>query len=111
MSLEKKILSPVVETLNSMIADNQITIEHATALTTILSLAIDETRFELRTKIEDKIHLWDSMYGEQDKTLYALGLRHALDMINGEVATDRNGYDNKVYVEGQEFKIDEIVED
>lgn len=111
MSLEKKILDPVVETINSMIANNNITMDHANVLTTVLSLAIDEARFQLKTDIEDKIHLWESMYGEQDKTLYALGLRHALDMINGEVATDRNGYNNKLYVEGQEFTIDEVVED
>lgn len=73
--------------------------------------AITDFIFDLKTRIENKIHLWDSMYGGQDKTLYTLGLRHALDMINGEVATDMNGFNNKRYVEGQEFKIEDIEED
>lgn len=73
--------------------------------------AVNRFIFDIKTQIENKIHLWDSMYGGQDKTLYTLGLRHALDMITGETATDINGFNGKPYVEGQEFKLDEIVED
>jgi len=73
--------------------------------------AVSSFIFDIKTQIENKIHLWDSMYGGQDKTLYTLGLRHALDMITGEIATDTNGFNGKPYVEGQEFKLDEIVED
>jgi hypothetical protein len=51
------------------------------------------------------------MYGGADKSLYTLGLRHALDIVKGEVATETNGFNGKPYVEGQEFKLDEIVED
>lgn len=68
--------------------------------------AVSSFILDIRTQIENKIHLWDSMYGGQDKTLYTLGLRHALDMITGEVATDRNGFNDKPYVEGQEFELD-----
>jgi len=73
--------------------------------------AVNRFIFDIKTQIENKIHLWDSMYGGQDKTLYTLGLRHALDMITGEVATDKNGFNDKPYVQGQEFELDEIVED
>jgi hypothetical protein len=73
--------------------------------------AVSSFILDIKTQIEDKIHLWDSMYGGQDKTLYTLGLRHALDMITGEVATDKNGFNDKPYIQGQEFKLDEIVED
>lgn len=111
MSLEDKILDPMVETTNSMIASGQLPIEVATLIIQQLRAIIDDAQFEMKTQIEDKIHLWESLYGEKDKTLYALGLRHALDIINGEVATDKNGFNDKPYVEGQEFKLDEIVED
>jgi len=37
------------------------------------------------------------MYGEADNSLYTLGLRHALDIITNEVATERNGYDGEKY--------------
>jgi hypothetical protein len=106
MSLEDDIANPMIETINSMIANEQINVDHASVLMTILKYSIDEARFNLRAQIDDKIHLWESMYGERDKTLYALGLRHALDMINGEVATDKNGFNDKPYEEGQEFIID-----
>lgn len=106
MSLEDDIVNPMIETVNSMIVNEQISVDHASALMTILKHSIDEARLNLKAQIDDKIHLWESMYGERDKTLYALGLRHALDMINGEVATDKNGFNNKRYEEGQEFIID-----
>jgi hypothetical protein len=111
MSLEDKILDPVVDATNSMIASGQLPIEVATLLIQQIRVAIEDAQFSLRTQIEDKIHLWESLYGEKDKTLYALGLRHAVDMINGEVATDTNGFNGKPYVEGQEFELDEVVED
>jgi hypothetical protein len=111
MNLEDKILDPIVEATNSMIANGQLPIEVATLVIQQLRVAIDDAQFAMRTQVEDKIHLWESLYGEKDKTLYALGLRHALDIINGEVATDKNGFNGKPYVKDQEFKLDEIVED
>lgn len=111
MSLEDKILDPIVEATNSLMANGKMPIEVATQLVEHLKVAIVDAQSEMRAIVEDKIHLWESLYGERDKTLYALGLRHALDVINGEVATDRNGFNDKPYVEGQEFKLDETVED
>jgi hypothetical protein len=37
------------------------------------------------------------MYGQADTSLYTLGLRHALDIISNEVATEFNGYDGSKY--------------
>jgi hypothetical protein len=111
MSLEDRILDPIVEATNSMIANGKIPIEVATLLVQQLKMAIDDAHFEMRTQIEDKIHLWESLYGEKDKTLYTLGLRHSLDIISGEVATDKNGFNDKPYVEGQEFELDKPVEE
>ena len=111
MSLEDKILDPIVEATNSMIANGKMPIEVATLIIQQLKVAIEDAQFEMRSQIEDKIHLWESLYGEKDKTLYALGLRHSLDIINGEVATDKNGFNDKPYVEGQEFELDVPVEE
>jgi hypothetical protein len=111
MSLEDRILDPVIEATNSMIANGRMPIEVATLIIQQLRVAIDDAQIEMRSQIEDKIHLWESLYGERDKTLYALGLRHSLDIINGEVATDKNGFNDKPYVEGQEFELDKPVEE
>jgi hypothetical protein len=81
MSLEDKILDPIVEATNSMIANGQLPIEVATLVIQQLRVAIEDAQFAMRTQVENKIHLWDSMYGGQDKTLYTLGLRHALDIV------------------------------
>lgn len=111
MSLEDKILDPIVEATNSLMANGKMPIEVATQLVEHLKVAIVDAQSEMRAIVEDKIHLWESLYGERDKTLYALGLRHALDVINGEVATDKNGFNDKPYVKGQEFELDVPVEE
>lgn len=51
---------------------------------------------ELRRKIED----WEKMYEGADTSLYTLGLRHAIDIITGETATDINGFDGQKYEKG-----------
>ena len=106
MSLDDRILEPIVQATNSMIANNEISIETATRLMAHINSGIAHGMNQLKRELEDKIHLWDSMYGGADKSLYTLGLRHALDIIKGEVATDKNGFNDKPYVEGQEFKLD-----
>jgi hypothetical protein len=111
MSLEDKSLEPITQAINSMIASNEITIEVATRLIAQINNGISEGVTNLKRQLEDKIHLWDSMYGGNDKSLYTLGLRHALDIVKGEVATDTNGFNGKPYVKGQEFELDEVVED
>jgi hypothetical protein len=111
MSMEDAVLEPIVEATNSMIANNDISIESATRLMAHINLGVFDAKTLLTSQIEEKISTWDTIYGERDKTLYTLGLRHALDIINGVVATDANGFSDKPYVEGQEFKLDEIVED
>jgi hypothetical protein len=34
-----------------------------------------------------------------------------MDILTGQTATDANGFNDKPYVEGQEFKLDKAVED
>jgi hypothetical protein len=64
-------------------------------------LAVKKAALEMQEvnaeKIRAKISEWDSMYGEADNSLYTLGLRHALDIITNEVATDFNGYDGEKF--------------
>jgi hypothetical protein len=62
-------------------------------------------------KLQEKIEYWESVYGQADTSLYTLGLRHAMDILTGQTATDANGFNDKPYKAGQEFKLDEIVED
>lgn len=111
MSLDDKILDPIVQAINSMIANNEMTVDTSTRLMAHINSGISEGMNQVKRELEDKIHIWDSMYGGHDKSLYTLGLRHAVDMISGESATDTNGFNGKPYVEGQEFKLDEVVEE
>jgi hypothetical protein len=64
-------------------------------------LAVKKAALEMQEanaeKIRSRISEWDSMYGQADTSLYTLGLRHALDIITNEVATDFNGYDGEKF--------------
>lgn len=107
MSLEDNASTPVIQLTNSMIANNEISIEVATKLMAHINLGLSEAVFILKGEIAEKIHSWDSLYGDKDKTLYTLGLRHALDIIDGKLATDNNGFNGKPYVSDQEFKLED----
>lgn len=62
------------------------------------ALDLQESQLErLRLKISE----WEQMYDEADTSLYTLGLRHAIDIITGEVATELNGYDGSKYEKEQ----------
>ena len=52
-------------------------------------------------KIKAKIDLWESMYAEADTSLYTLGLRHAIDILTNQTATDFNGFDGSKYEKEQ----------
>jgi hypothetical protein len=49
--------------------------------------------FDLKAQLQDKIVDWETGMGEEDRTLYSLGLRHAIDLISGFNPTeeDRDG--------------------
>ena len=44
---------------------------------------------------------WETIAGDADKSLYTLGLRHAMDIVSNEVATELNGYDGLKYEKEQ----------
>jgi hypothetical protein len=107
--LDKNFQETIFNTLASLLAQNKFDTD--TQLDIYLAMkkaAIDLQEGQIQ-KIKDKIDTWESMYGQADTSLYTLGLRHAVDIITGETATNNNGFNDKPYEDGQEFKLDEIM--
>lgn len=49
-----------------------------------LVLALDEYNDQVVTFLREMISEWETKIGEDDKTLYSLGLRRAIDALTGE---------------------------
>jgi hypothetical protein len=109
--LDKTFQETVFNTLTSLLAQNKF--DSDTQLDIYLAMkkaAMDLQESQIQ-KLQEKIEHWESMYGQADTSLYTLGLRHAVDILSGQTATDANGFNDKPYIEGQEFELDETVED
>jgi hypothetical protein len=107
--LDKSFQETIFNALASLLAQNKFdTDTQLDIYLTIKKAVIDMQEGQIQ-KIKDKINTWDSMYGQADTSLYTLGLRHAVDIITGEIATDNNGFNDKPYEDGQEFKLDETM--
>jgi hypothetical protein len=45
---------------------------------------LDEWKTHVESKLIDIIKVWESKMGEDDKSMYTLGVRRALDVVLGE---------------------------
>ena len=102
-------LEPLVDKLNSLLAEGKISIElHTEIYLSAKTVGAESTRLVV-DQLTGKLKHWEEIYEGDDKSLYTLGLRHAIDIITGEDATDYNGFNGKPYEQGQEFVLDEEV--
>lgn len=53
----------------------------------LVSFTVDEHYKDLEKEVVGLIKDWEEKMGEDDKTLYSLGLRRVLDVIRGEERT------------------------
>lgn len=110
-NIERFVHEPVLNVLTTMMANKKIDVDTQLDIYLAVKKAVQEFQNFQVEILNNKVSDWESAYGEADKTLYALGLRHSIDILTDVTATDLNGFNDKPYVEGQEFKLDEIVED
>jgi hypothetical protein len=109
--LDKNFQETIFNTLATLLAQNKFDTDTQLDIYLAMKKAAMDLQDSQIQKLQEKITHWESMYGEADTSLYTLGLRHALDILTGKTATDANGFNDKPYEDGQEFKLDEIVED
>jgi hypothetical protein len=95
--LDKNFQETIFNTLATLLAQNKFDTDTQLDIYLAMKKAALDMQESKADLIRAKIAEWDSMYGEADNSLYTLGLRHALDIITNEVATERNGYDGEKY--------------
>jgi hypothetical protein len=95
--LDKTFQETIFNTLATLLAQNKFDSDTQLDIYLAMKQAALDMQEAKADQIRAKISEWDSMYGGADNSLYTLGLRHALDIITNEVATDLNGYDGEKY--------------
>ena len=109
--LDKNFQETIFNTLASLLAQNKFDTDTQLDIYLAMKKAAMDLQDSQVQKLKEKIEHWESVYGQADTSLYTLGLRHAMDILTGQTATDANGFSDKPYVEGQEYKLDKAVED
>lgn len=95
--LDKNFQETIFNTLATLLAQNKFDTDTQLDIYLAMKKAALDMQEAKAEKIRSKISDWESMYGQADTSLYTLGLRHALDIITNEVATEFNGYDGSKY--------------
>jgi hypothetical protein len=82
-------LSDELERLLMYLVNNkEITMESSGLILTTINLELKNIQQSMEDQLNQKILDWELAMGEEDKSLYSLGLRHALDVVTGVIPTD-----------------------
>ena len=95
--LDKTFQETIFNTLATLLAQNKFDTDTQLDIYLAMKKAALDMQEAKAERIRSRITEWESMYGQADTSLYTLGLRHALDIISNEVATEFNGYDGSKY--------------
>lgn len=71
-----------------MVAEQMVAPEAAVILTDKVSEILEEYGQEIAGKLQSMITDWESVMDEDDKTLYSLGLRRAVDVVTERDSTE-----------------------
>ena len=99
--LDKNFQETIFNTLATLLAQNKFDTDTQLDIYLAMKKAAMDLQESQIQKLQEKIANWESMYGEADTSLYTLGLRHALDILTNQTATDFNGFDGSKYEKEQ----------
>jgi hypothetical protein len=90
--MNNQVRSTIVSYLEGMMMDGSIKPEAVPALTRFLDEVISEGNEDLIKTLVGKIQDWENTMGENDKSLYTLGIRQAVDVLRGDSPTHAKEY-------------------
>jgi hypothetical protein len=99
--LDKTFQETIFNTLASLLAQNKFDSDTQLDIYLTIKKAVLDMQEAQVEKIKAKIEHWEAMYEEADTSLYTLGLRHAIDILTNQTATDFNGFDGSTYKKEQ----------
>ena len=90
--MNNEVRSIIVSYLEGMMMNGSIKPEAVPSLTRFLDEVISEVNEELIEELVKKIKDWEDTMGEDDKSLYTLGIRQAVDVLRGDSPTHAKEY-------------------
>lgn len=82
--MRKRLASEFQTALMPMITSGEITVEAAMAIVPMVADMLEQYEDEITDGIEMRYREWEAKMGDDDGTLYTLGLRHAKDIVEGK---------------------------
>jgi len=92
MNNKKDLESEFMAYTSSLVGSGQITPDLATELFTVFKRITADRETYLVGGLTEKVLKWESVMGDEDKSLYTLGVRHAIDFIRGIEPTNAKQY-------------------
>lgn len=74
------------ERLMALASTKEVTPEQFQKIFLIVSETVEEWKLEKIAELENMVREWESSMGADDKTFYSLGIRRAIDVVQGESA-------------------------
>ena len=84
--------STIVSYLEGMMMDGTIKPEAVPSLTRFLDEILDGVNDGVIKELVAKVKDWEDTMGEDDKSLYTLGIRQAIDVVRGDKPTHAKEY-------------------
>ena len=82
----------IVSHLEALMKDGSIKPEVVPSLIRFLDDATSENNEKIIKVLVEKIQDWEEAMGEDDKSLYTLGIRQAVDILRGNLPTHSKEY-------------------
>lgn len=82
--MDNEVRSTIVSYLEGMMMDGTIKPEAVPSLTRFLDEILDGVNDGVVNALIAKVKDWEDTMGEDDKSLYTLGIRQAIDVIRGD---------------------------
>lgn len=82
--MNNEIMSTVITHLETMMIDGAIKPEAVPSLVRFLEDILGGMNEDIIKILTDKVTDWEDSMGENDKSLYTLGIRQAIDVLRGD---------------------------
>jgi hypothetical protein len=72
--------------LRTLVSSGEMTPDTLMKVSRIVELHVENWRSGCITQLESMVREWEETMGDEDKSFYSLGLRRAIDVLNGKSA-------------------------
>lgn len=79
----KEFRQVIIGYLQGLVYDKKLDADLVPLILIAIEMAVEEKENTVIKNLSDKILSWEASMGDDDKSLYTLGIRHSIDSIRG----------------------------